>query len=84
MLRHGYCVAVKECADLGFVVNQWKPYATVARISVVDLARLKYAVCIRNSVKLRSAFPDQDTLPLASSWAGTADHNVEFFQIERS
>ena len=39
---------------------------------------------MHNSVKLRSTFPDQDALPLALSWAGTADRNVEFFRIERS
>ena len=43
VVGHGYCAAVKECADLDFVVNYWKPYATAARVSVVDLARLKLA-----------------------------------------
>ena len=39
---------------------------------------------MHNSVKLRSALPDRDALPLTSSWAGTADRNVEFSRIERS
>ena len=39
-------------------------------------------VCsVHISVKLRSAFPDQDALLLASSWAGTADHNMEFSEL---
>ena len=39
---------------------------------------------MHNSVKLLCVFPDQDAPLFVSSWASTADHNEEFFQIERS
>ena len=39
---------------------------------------------MHNSVKLLRAFPDRDALLFVSSWASTADRNMEFFEIEHS
>ena len=78
VVLHKYQVAAKACTDLGFVVKYWKPHAAAVRISI-DLAS---KVCsMHNSIKLRSTFPDRDTLPLVLPSVDTANHNVSFSEL---